>query len=418
MMDEPQGLPETGGYATAAYNSGLVTGKIIERVGPLARAGAAFRTAEGAVPAAGENGLRFCQRAGDWRRRTLMRLAELLAGAGLDPALADLDIAGISADSRAVEHGFAFFAIPGHAGDGLNFVADAKARGASVVIAQREAPMRFAADRRRRRARRAWRWPPRAFIRASPRPSRPSPAPAARPRSSPSCVRFGASLGFEAASLGTVGVVDASGAHYGALTTPGPVELHRTLDELARRGVTHLAMEASSLGIDQRRLDGVRLTRRRLHQFLARSSRSSPRSRRLFRAKMRLFDTLLQPGQTRGDRRRQRCRAARPRGLRARGLKLFGVGAKGDGDRAAGRRPNALGDASAPASCRRRSWRRTAARRRLSDLQCARRGGSRHRERRGARARLRGAGKIAGRARAARARRHALRRADFRRLRP
>ena len=53
-----------------------------------------------------------------------MRLAELLGGAGLDPALADLDIAGISADSRAVAAGFAFFAIPGFAGDGLNFVAD------------------------------------------------------------------------------------------------------------------------------------------------------------------------------------------------------------------------------------------------------------------------------------------------------
>jgi cell division protein FtsI (penicillin-binding protein 3) len=35
IMDEPQGLPETGGYATAAYNAGFVTGKIIERVGPL-----------------------------------------------------------------------------------------------------------------------------------------------------------------------------------------------------------------------------------------------------------------------------------------------------------------------------------------------------------------------------------------------
>jgi UDP-N-acetylmuramoyl-L-alanyl-D-glutamate--2,6-diaminopimelate ligase len=81
-----------------------------------------------------------------------MRLAELLGGAGLDPALADLDIAGISADSRAVEHGFAFFAIPGFAGDGLNFVADAKARGASVVIAQREAscdlPLIVVADAR------------------------------------------------------------------------------------------------------------------------------------------------------------------------------------------------------------------------------------------------------------------------------
>ncbi|WP_084572971.1 peptidoglycan D,D-transpeptidase FtsI family protein [Methylocapsa aurea] len=35
LMDEPQGLPETGGYRTAAWNAGGVTGKIIERIGPL-----------------------------------------------------------------------------------------------------------------------------------------------------------------------------------------------------------------------------------------------------------------------------------------------------------------------------------------------------------------------------------------------
>src|SRR5262249_42973209 len=66
-------------------------------------------------------------------------------------------------------------------------------------------------------------------------------------------------LGYRAASIGTVGVVSPQGERYGSLTTPDPVELHRTLDQLAKEGVTHLALEASSHGLDQHRLDGVRI---------------------------------------------------------------------------------------------------------------------------------------------------------------
>src|SRR5204862_6875394 len=65
-------------------------------------------------------------------------------------------------------------------------------------------------------------------------------------------------LGHAAASIGTIGVVSPKGEIYGSLTTPDPVALHRTLDQLAREGVTHLALEASSHGLDQFRLDGVR----------------------------------------------------------------------------------------------------------------------------------------------------------------
>jgi UDP-N-acetylmuramoyl-L-alanyl-D-glutamate--2,6-diaminopimelate ligase len=67
-------------------------------------------------------------------------------------------------------------------------------------------------------------------------------------------------LGREAASLGTIGIVTAAGADYGSLTTPDPLPLHASLDRLAGQGVSHVAMEASSHGLDQRRLDGVRLT--------------------------------------------------------------------------------------------------------------------------------------------------------------
>src|SRR5690606_16761749 len=69
-----------------------------------------------------------------------------------------------------------------------------------------------------------------------------------------------AALGHPAASVGTVGLVSPKGEEYSNLTTPDPVALHRLVDRLAGEGVTHLALEASSHGLDQHRLDGLRLT--------------------------------------------------------------------------------------------------------------------------------------------------------------
>jgi UDP-N-acetylmuramoyl-L-alanyl-D-glutamate--2,6-diaminopimelate ligase len=69
-----------------------------------------------------------------------------------------------------------------------------------------------------------------------------------------------AAAGKSAASIGTLGVITSTGREYGSLTTPDPSLLHATLDRLAREGVTHAALEASSHGLDQRRLDGLRLT--------------------------------------------------------------------------------------------------------------------------------------------------------------
>ncbi|MEK7820209.1 MAG: UDP-N-acetylmuramoyl-L-alanyl-D-glutamate--2,6-diaminopimelate ligase, partial [Pseudomonadota bacterium] len=68
-------------------------------------------------------------------------------------------------------------------------------------------------------------------------------------------------LGHRAAGIGTLGLIGADGARTpsGGLTTPDPAELHRLLRDLADGGVAHLAMEASSHGLDQHRLDGVRL---------------------------------------------------------------------------------------------------------------------------------------------------------------
>jgi UDP-N-acetylmuramoyl-L-alanyl-D-glutamate--2,6-diaminopimelate ligase len=66
-------------------------------------------------------------------------------------------------------------------------------------------------------------------------------------------------LGHQAASMGTLGIEAPTYVRAGSLTTPDPVSLHQDIAELADAGVTHLAMEASSHGLDQFRLDGIRI---------------------------------------------------------------------------------------------------------------------------------------------------------------
>jgi len=224
----------------------------------------------------------------------------MLPDAGLPPEIGALEATGLTADSRAVKPGYVFFAIPGAKADGLAYAASALASGAIAVVAEREpaSPLTGAAfvrapDVRVMLSRAAARFYPRQpeiIVAITGTSGKTSTAAFTR--------QIWKRLGRAAAALGTTGVVKPSGAAYGALTTPDPVALHATLDELAREGVTHLAMEASSHGLDQRRLDGARLSagaftnlsrdhldyHRTLDDYLA--------------AKLRLFDTLLAPGQT------------------------------------------------------------------------------------------------------------------------
>lgn len=256
-----------------------------------------------------------------------MRFSDLLdeataAGCG------DLDIAGVTADSRDVREGYAFFAVPGHAGDGLAYAADARARGARVIVAPRAAevglPLVVVADVRAALARAAARFFPR----------QPDIVAAVTGTSGKSSVvdflrQIWLTLGRDAASLGTIGIVDKSGAHYGSLTTPGPVALHQSLDALAARGVTHLAMEASSLGIDQRRLDGVRPTVGAFTNFSRDHLDHHRDLEEYFVAKMRLFDTLLAPGRTAVIDADSSVAARVIEICEKRGLTIFDVGEKG-----------------------------------------------------------------------------------------
>jgi UDP-N-acetylmuramoyl-L-alanyl-D-glutamate--2,6-diaminopimelate ligase len=102
--------------------------------------------------------------------------------------------------------------------------------------------------------------------------------------------------GFAAASIGTTGVIAPGRNEYGSLTTPDPVALHGLLAELAKSGVTHAAMEASSHGLDQRRLDGVRLSAGAFTNLGRDHMDYHPTVDHYHHSKLRLFDTLLDKG--------------------------------------------------------------------------------------------------------------------------
>jgi len=228
-----------------------------------------------------------------------MKLRDLLTEEGaLAPADADRTIGGVAADSRRVKPGDLFVAVPGTKADGLQFVGAAVAAGAVAVAAERVPPampdgIAFVrvADARRTLARAAAK-----FF-----PQQPATIAAVTGTSGKTSVtvflrQIWAALGYQAASVGTIGVVSPSTETYGSLTTPDPIELHRTLDRLAREGVTHLAIEASSHGLDQRRLDGLRIGAAAFTHITRDHLDYHPTIEAYLAAKLRLFSTLVPRG--------------------------------------------------------------------------------------------------------------------------
>ena len=234
------------------------------------------------------------------------RLAEMMRASGMEPALppalAGLEIGGLTADSRRVRPGDLFAALPGARADGRAFIADAVARGAAAVLAPPGTawpdgvpvrPMIEDPEPRRALARLA-------AVHAGPAPRTLVAITGTNGKTSTAeFLRQIWSAEVPAASLGTLGIV-APGYEVelpgGALTTPDPVALAAALAALARRGVRRAAIEASSHGLDQFRLDGLRFAAAGFSN-LTRDHLDYHRDMSAYRAaKLRLFDALVPEG--------------------------------------------------------------------------------------------------------------------------
>ena len=210
-----------------------------------------------------------------------------------------IEIAGLSADSRAIESGFLFAALPGSAADGARFAGDAVGRGAVAILAGRAAKVDVGPDVAVVRAD-----DPRlalALMAARFHPRQPEKLVAITGTSGKTSVAAFARQIFEAAgksaaSIGTLGVVSRKWTEYGSLTTPDPVALHAMLDRLAGDGVSHAAIEASSHGLDQRRLDGLRIVAAGFTNLGRDHLDYHPTVADYLAAKLRLFTAIL-PGE-------------------------------------------------------------------------------------------------------------------------
>lgn len=210
----------------------------------------------------------------------------------------DFSVTGLTADSRVVEPSNLFFALAGVKTDGARFVQEAISKGAAAIVAASGAGISTdgvavlrSDDPRLALARMAA-----AFFGPQPRVMAAVTGTAGKTSVASFLRQIWAHAGEKAAMLGTTGVVAPGRSEYGSLTTPDPVALHRLLAELASEGVTHAAMEASSHGLDQRRLDGVMLSVAGFTNLGRDHMDYHPTMEDYMAAKMRLFDTLLPKG--------------------------------------------------------------------------------------------------------------------------
>ncbi|HKF72425.1 MAG TPA: UDP-N-acetylmuramoyl-L-alanyl-D-glutamate--2,6-diaminopimelate ligase [Stellaceae bacterium] len=215
----------------------------------------------------------------------------------------DPNIRGLTADSRAVEPGFLFAALPGTKLHGKVFVGDAVKRGAVALLTDdaqaltalhREYPgvlVVVDSNPRRRLARMAARFhapQPKTLVAVTGTNGKTSVAAFTR--------QIWERTGRRAASVGTLGVVGSDFERPGALTTPDPVTLHRELQDLARRAVDHVAIEASSHGLDQFRLDGLEISAAAFTNLSRDHLDYHPSMEAYLAAKARLFGELMPRG--------------------------------------------------------------------------------------------------------------------------
>ena len=279
-----------------------------------------------------------------------MKLAALASEAGF--ALADeaaaganggSSVTGFAIDHRKVAPGTVFGAFPGARFNGEDFIAAAVAAGAIAVVARPEARVEGAihiADNR----------PRRAFARLAARFFTPVPETVVAvtgTNGKTSTVEMTRQLwrmaGFSAASIGTLGVTTADESVSTGLTTPDVVTFLANMSGLAREGVSHVAFEASSHGLDQFRNEGLRVVAGAFTNLSRDHLDYHETMDAYFAAKMRLFDEVVADGGAAVVWADDAWSERAVEHVRRRGLRLLSVGERGDTIRLLARTPTQLG---------------------------------------------------------------------------
>lgn len=177
-----------------------------------------------------------------------------------------VNITGITQDSRKVEPGYLFAAIKGTVADGAEFIPAAIEKGAAAILCEEDAIIADLSSKAtfisHSNTKLALAKIAANFYHTQPEVVAAITGTNGKTSTAYFCAQLWQLLGKRSASIGTIGIAKGDGLEYGAtgsMTTPDPVQLHKILSELEAEGITHLAMEASSHGLDQYRMDGVHI---------------------------------------------------------------------------------------------------------------------------------------------------------------
>ena len=262
-----------------------------------------------------------------------MRLRDLFSDdATIEPQAEAVVVTGLAVDSRAVRPGDLFFALAGTKTDGARFIDAAISAGAVAIAGDHPPPATslvpfvVAPNPRRALAQAAAKFYPR----------QPATIAAVTGTSGKTSVaaftrQIWQRLGHASASIGTIGLVSPKRTIYGSLTTPDPIALHRQLDEIAGEGVPHLAFEASSHGLDQYRLDGVRISAGGFTNLTRDHMDYHPDVAHYLAAKLRLFSDLIAADGAAAISADHDCSQTVIDAARAKHLRIVAVGRNGDG---------------------------------------------------------------------------------------
>ena len=255
----------------------------------------------------------------------------------------DFEVTGFAIDHRKVIAGNIFGAFKGAVFNGEDFAADAVSRGAVAVVARPEAKVRgvaLLADPQ----------PRRLFAQLAAKFYGPYPdtvAAVTGTNGKTSTVEMTRQiwrmLGHRSASIGTLGVTTSDDQVKTGLTTPDIVTFLNNMAGLKKMGISHVAYEASSHGLDQYRAEGVPLAAAAFTNFSRDHLDYHETMEAYFEAKMRLFDEVIEPGRTAviwADDPKSNEVIAR---AKRRGLEVLTVGRGGDAIQLIEQRPTPLG---------------------------------------------------------------------------
>lgn len=282
-----------------------------------------------------------------------MRLLSELVGDDIDRSTLpsgweNIPVSGIALDSRKVRQGYVFAAVPGVKMDGRTFIGEAVKRGAVAVLTSTlpddmpkpSVPVLSSANMRCSLALMAARF-------HAPQPEWVVAVTGTDGKTSTAHFyqQMWRLMGEKAASIGTLGVIAPAGLpDYPVVnTTPDPVLLHSTLADLARNGVQHVAMEASSHGLDQHRLDGVEVKAAGFTNLSRDHLDYHGTEENYFRAKLRLFTEVMQVGGVAVLNADERHYNDLAQLSAAQGHKVMGYGRAGDALRLHSLEPHSMG---------------------------------------------------------------------------